>query len=71
MKEMENMNEAKLKLWARIDEMKAQQAASKKREEEEEHWNAPLDIKDRDWLGTYPALYIGRYYESWNYKPLP
>ena len=48
MKEMIEMEEAKLKLWARIDEMKAQQAASKKREEEEEHWNAPLDIKDRD-----------------------
>ena len=48
MKEMENMNEAKLKLWARSDEMKAQQAASKKREEEEAYWNAPLDTKDRD-----------------------
>ena len=48
MKEMENMEEAKRKLWARIDEMKAQQAASKKREEEEAYWNAPLDTKDRD-----------------------
>ena len=48
MKEIENMTEAKLKLWARIAEMKAQHAASKTREEEEAYWNAPLDTKDRD-----------------------
>ena len=48
MKEMIEMEEAKRKLWERINEMKAQQAASKKREEEEAYWNAPLDTKDRD-----------------------
>jgi len=42
------MEEAKRKLWQRIDEMKAHQAADKKREEEEAYWSAPLDIKDRD-----------------------
>jgi len=48
MKEIENMNEAKLKLWARIDEMKAKQKANREREEVEAYWNAPLDTKDRD-----------------------
>ena len=48
MKQTENMNEAKRKLWARIDEMKAKREAAKKREEVEAYWNAPLDTKDRD-----------------------
>ena len=48
MKEMIEMEEAKRKLWERINEMKAQQAASKQREEVEAYWNAPLDTKDRD-----------------------
>jgi len=45
---MQNIKEAKLKLWARIDEMKAKQEANRKREEVEAYWNAPLDTKDRD-----------------------
>ena len=48
MKEIENINEAKRKLWERIDEMKAKQEANRKREEVEAYWNAPLDQKDRD-----------------------
>ena len=52
MKEMENMNEAKRKLWARIDEMKAKREINRKRDEEQARWdaqfNAPLNLKDRD-----------------------
>ena len=48
MKEIENMNEAKLKLWARIDEMKAKREINRKRDEEQAYWNQPLDTKDRD-----------------------
>ena len=46
------MNEAKRKLWARIDEMKAKREINRKRDEEQARWdaqfNAPLNLKDRD-----------------------
>ena len=42
------MNEAKLKLWAWIDEMKAKREINRKRDEEQAYWNQPLDTKDRD-----------------------
>ncbi len=42
------MEEAKRKLWADINELKAMRAERKKQEEAEAYWNQPLNTRDRD-----------------------